>query len=222
MTPAAPLESWVRAFDAAAGRGPRAGVPADLTALATRLVAWGRVLAAEEACPTRWVRRAETLFARPTSVGARLLALVSDTWALPASATRGGRGRRYVRLSDGDAQLEAEIGEPTSSGVPVRGTLEGLATGSTGATILAFTGASGRGVAGTGVARAGRRATVRAAVREGGVFELVLPERVPSFRLEVRAGRRTLARTPMLATRPPGAPRTTPPHTTPSGDPRAD
>ena len=192
MSPAAPDDPWVRAFDAAAGRTSGARVPPDLGALAARLVASGRRIEHEGSCPTRWVRKAEALFSAPASVGARLLALVLDSWATPAAAVRGGSGRRYVRLADDGARLDAEIGEPSAAGVPVRGTVEGLASG---ATVVALT---------------DRRKTVRAAVREGGVFELVLPEGAASFHLDVRVGRRTIARTPALATRPssegPGTP----------------
>ena len=186
MSPVAPDEPWVRAFDAAAGRAPRTGVPPDLGALVSRLVALGRRIELEGACPTRLVRRAEALFAPPARVGARLLALVLDSWATPAAAVRGGSGRRYVRLADDAARLDAEIGEPSAAGVQVRGTVEGLASG---ATVVACT---------------DRRTSVRAAVREGGVFELVLPEGAASFRLDVRVGRRTIARTPALSTRPAG------------------
>jgi len=183
MSPVAPDVPWVRAFDAAAGRASAAGLPADLGALASRLVVLGRRIEQESPCPTRWVRKAEALFAPPTRIGARLLALVLDSWATPVSAVRGASGRRYVRLADEDARLDAEIGEPSGAGVQVRGTVEGLASG---ATVVACT---------------DRRKTVRAAVREGGVFELVLPADAASFHLDVRVGRRTVARTPALATR---------------------
>ena len=113
------------AFDAVAGRRPRAGLPAPLLAFAARVVEAGRRAEALEPCPRRALARAEALFApRKASAAVALLRLVADSWrALPAAA-RGGNDRRFLRFGSSAGNLDLEISPTSRGGYALRGLLD--------------------------------------------------------------------------------------------------
>ena len=125
MIPPAP-DLLLRAFETAAGREDGRGLPQGELDFARRIVVAGRALLVSEPCPQPAFRRAEALFGTPRSSGARLLALMLDSWSgLTPAATKfverdGVRGRCSIRKSiaaigaaslrrDGDAVLNESV-----------------------------------------------------------------------------------------------------------------
>ena len=191
MTPVDPSDALAAALDVAAGResaraggAAASGMTPELLAFARRLVAHGRVIAADAGCPKPLVRRAEALFApRRTGVGAAIWALLFDSASSLTPATRGVVHARFLRIGGDGGAIEAELTGIGTDDVRLMGALNVGEIGKSKATV---------------VLEPSKGAAVRAPVGDGGTFDLRVPSSAKTFTLSVRVGRRVVARSPRL------------------------
>lgn len=191
MTPVDPSDALAAALEIAAGREPArtgdavpSGVAPELLAFARRLVAHGRVIAADAGCPKPWIRRAEALFAaRRTTAGAAIWALLFDSASSLTPATRGVVHSRFLRIGGNGGAIEAELTGIGTDDVRLMGALNVGGIGDSKATV---------------VLEPSKGAAVRAPVGDGGTFDLRVPSSAKAFTLSVRVGRRVVARSPRL------------------------
>jgi hypothetical protein len=200
MSPALTTDALVAALAVASGRGPaREGVAEvavgpDTLSLAARLVACGRVIAAESPCPTSWIRRAEALFEpRRKPLGVALWSLLFDSAATLSPAVRGTNRSRFVRIGGEGGTIQAELTGLGTDDVRLVGALEGVKPGAVVLLEPVFEPATAKRAA---------PSPVRAAVDDGGTFEMRVPKAASSFTLAVRVGRRLVARSPVLGVKP--------------------
>lgn len=205
MSPALTTDALVAALAVASGREPaRQGVAEvavgpDTLSLAARLVACGRVIAAESPCPTSWIRRAEALFEpRRKPLGVALWSLLFDSAAslspaAPSPAIRGTNRSRFVRIGGEGGTIQAELTGLGTDDVRLVGALEGAKPGAVVLLEPLFEPATAKRAA---------PSPVRAAVDDGGTFEMRVPKAASSFTLAVRVGRRLVARSPVLGVKP--------------------
>jgi hypothetical protein len=175
--------------------------PAEVLALATRLVTYGRVIAAETPCPMSWIRRAEELFEpRRRPLGVALWSLLFDSAAALSPATRGMSRSRFVRIGGEGGTIQAELTGLGTDDVRLVGALEGSKPGAVVVLepVVEPVGAAAK----RSTPRTPMRSLVRAAVDDGGTFEMAVPKTATSFTLAVRVGRRVVARSPVLGVQP--------------------
>lgn len=191
MSAAGPRHDLLTAFDVVTGRARTApgAIDPSLLALTRRLVAFGRVIAADTPCPKPWIRRAEALFeARRPSLAAAVWAILFDSSASLSPAVRGLARSRFLRVGGEGGSIEAELVGIGTADVKLVGALEGA----TRATTIVLEPATG--------------SPVRAVVAEGGTFELAVPARASSFTLSLRVGRRLVATSAPIALASSGSP----------------
>ena len=203
-------DALVAALAVASGREParpgvaEAAVGPDTLSFAARLVAYGRLIASESPCPMPWIRRAEALFVpRRKPLGVALWSLLFDSAASLSPAVRGTSRSRFVRIGGEGGTIQAELTGLGTDDVRLVGALEGAKPGAVVLLEPVFEPLTAtRASAGRSAARRSAGAPVRATVDDGGTFEMRVPKAASSFTLAVRVGRRVVARSPVLGSKP--------------------